>query len=125
MFISNSDDNISFRFNLDSIIRGDQYNIGEYAWLIFLQDHREYLIQHSTLTPVTPNEMAYYKYRIRKYIMYKGYNSDYDKVFRVINRLPQDSQFNENVTQVYLPDNSTVAELRRSYQTLKTQQLQM
>lgn len=125
MFISNSDSNISFRFNLDSIIRGDQYNIGEYAWLIFLQDHREYLIQHSTLTAITPNEMAYYKYRIRKYITYKGYNSDYDKVFRVINRLPQDSQFNENVTQVYLPDTSTVAELRRLYQTLKTQQLQM
>lgn len=125
MFISNSDNNISFRFNLDSIIRGDQYNIGEYAWLIFLQDHREYLIQHSTLTTITPNEMAYYKYRIRKYITYKGYNSDYDKVFRVINRLPQDSQFNETVTQVYLPDTSTVAELRRSYQTLKTQQLQM
>lgn len=125
MFISNSDSNISFRFNLDSIIRGDQYNIGEYAWLIFLQDHREYLIQHSTLTTITPNEMAYYKYRIRKYITYKGYNSDYDKVFRVINRLPQDSQFNENVTQVYLPDTSTVAELRRLYQTLKTQQLQM
>lgn len=125
MFISNSDSNISFRFNLDSIIRGDQYNIGEYAWLIFLQDHREYLIQHSTLTTITPNEMAYYKYRIRKYITYKGYNSDYDKVFRVINRLPQDSQFNETVTQVYLPDTSTVAELRRLYQTLKTQQLQM
>ena len=125
MFISNSDNNISFRFSLDSIIRGDQYNIGEYAWLIFLQDHREYLIQHSTLTTITPNEMAYYKYRIRKYITYKGYNSDYDKVFRVINRLPQDSQFNENVTQVYLPDTSTVAELRRLYQTLKTQQLQM
>ena len=125
MFISNSDNNISFRFSLDSIIRGDQYNIGEYAWLIFLQDHREYLIQHSTLTTITPNEVAYYKYRIRKYITYKGYNSDYDKVFRVINRLPQDSQFNENVTQVYLPDTSTVAELRRLYQTLKTQQLQM
>lgn len=125
MFISNSDNNISFRFSLDSIIRDDQYNIGEYAWLIFLQDHREYLIQHSTLTTITPNEMAYYKYRIRKYITYKGYNSDYDKVFRVINRLPQDSQFNENVTQVYLPDTSTVAELRRLYQTLKTQQLQM
>ena len=125
MFISNSDNNISFRFSLDSIIRDDQYNIGEYAWLIFLQDHREYLIQHSTLTTITPNEMAYYKYRIRKYITYKGYNSDYDKIFRVINRLPQDSQFNENVTQVYLPDTSTVAELRRLYQTLKTQQLQM
>lgn len=125
MFISNSDNNISFRFSLDSIIRDDQYNIGEYAWLIFLQDHREYLIQRSTLTTITPNEMAYYKYRIRKYITYKGYNSDYDKVFRVINRLPQDSQFNENVTQVYLPDTSTVAELRRLYQTLKTQQLQM
>lgn len=125
MFISASENNTSFRFTLDSIIRDDQYNIGEYAWLIFLQDHREYIIQRSKLTKITPSEMAYYKYRIRKYITYKGYNSDYDKVFRIINRIPQDSQFNENITEVYLPDTSTIAELRRSYQTLKTQILTM
>ena len=125
MFISASENNTSFRFTLDSIIRDDKYNIGEYPWLIFLQDHREYIIQRSKLTKITPNEMAYYKYRIRKYITHKGYNSDYDKVFRIINRIPQDSQFNENITEVYLPDTSTIAELRRSYQTLKTQILKM
>ena len=70
-------------------------------------------------------EMAYYKYRIRKYLLYKGYNSNYDKIFRIINRLPQDIQFNENVTSVYLPDSTVIAELRRSYQTLKTQILKM
>ena len=125
MLISNSEDNTSFKEILNSILNEDQYNKGERAWLLYLQDHREYIIERSKLVEITPNEMAYYKYRIRKYLSYKGYNSDYDKIFRIINRLPLDMQFNENVTKVYLPDSTVIAELRRSYQTLKNQILKM
>lgn len=125
MLISNSEDNTSFKEILNSILNEDQYNKGERAWLLYLQDHREYIIERSKLVEITPNEMAYYKYRIRKYLSYKGYNSDYDKVFRIINRLPLDMQFDENVTKVYLPDSTVIAELRRSYQTLKNQILKM
>lgn len=125
MLISNSEDNTSFKEILNSILNEDQYNKGERAWLLYLQDHREYIIERSKLVEITPNEMAYYKYRIRKYLSYKGYNSDYDKIFRIINRLPLDMQFNENVTKVYLPDSTVIAELRRLYQTLKNQILKM
>ena len=125
MLISNSEDNTSFKEILNSILNEDQYNKGERAWLLYLQDHREYIIERSKLVEITPNEMAYYKYRIRKYLSYKGYNSDYDKVFRIINRLPLDMQFDENVTKVYLPDSTVIAELRRSYQTLKNQILKI
>lgn len=125
MLISNSEDNTSFKEILNSILNEDQYNQGERAWLLYLQDHRGYIIERSKLVEITPNEMAYYKYRIRKYLSYKGYNSDYDKIFRIINRLPLDMQFNENVTKVYLPDSTVIAELRRSYQTLKNQILKM
>lgn len=125
MLISNDENNTSFKEILNSILNEDQYNQGERAWLLYLQDHREYIIKRSKLVEITPNEMTYYKYRIRKYLLYKGYNSNYDKIFRIINRLPQDIQFNENVTSVYLPDSTVIAELRRSYQTLKTQILKM
>lgn len=125
MLISNSEDNTSFKEILNSILNEDQYNKGERAWLLYLQDHREYIIERSKLVEITPSEMAYYKYRIRKYLSYKGYNSDYDKIFRIINRLPLDMQFNENVTKVYLPDSTVIAELRRSYQILKNQILKM
>ena len=125
MLISNSEDNTSFKEILNSILNEDQYNKGERAWLLYLQDHREYIIERSKLVEITPSEMAYYKYRIRKYLSYKGYNSDYDKIFRIINRLPRDMQFNENVTKVYLPDSTVIAELRRSYQILKNQILKM
>lgn len=125
MLISNSEDNTSFKEILNSILNEDQYNKGERAWLLYLQDHRGYIIERSKLVEITPNEMAYYKYRIRKYLSYKGYNSDYDKIFRIINRLPLDMQFNENVTKVYLPDSTVIAELRRSYQTLKNQILKI
>lgn len=125
MLISNSENNTSFKEILNSILNEDQYNKGERAWLLYLQDHREYIIERSKLVEITPNEMAYYKYRIRKYLLYKGYSSNYDKVFRIINRLSSDNQFNENVTSVYLPDSTVIAELRRSYQTLKTQILKM
>ena len=125
MLLSKSDNNTSFTTTLYLNVQDETYNSGELGWKQFLQDHREYIIARSTLVEVTPNEMTYYKHRIRKYLAYKNYSSNFDQIFRLINRLPRDQMFNETVTSVYLPDSDTIAELRRSYQTLRAQILRM
>ena len=124
MLLSKSDNNESFAVDLAANVSEEIYNSGAVDWRQFLQDHREYIIDRSTLVNVTPNEMTYYKYRIRKYLAHKGYSGKFDQVFRLINRLPRDQMFNETVTSVYLPDSDVIAELRRSYQTLQAQILQ-
>ena len=125
MLVSNSQDNSSFTTMINYNIQNEMYNDTSPDWLQFIQDHREYLREHSTYTEVTPNEMAYYQYRIRKYLVHKGYNTTYELVFRIINYLTRDSDFNSSVTAVYLPNGDTVTELRRLYQTVQFQLLKM
>ena len=122
MLVSNSKDNTSFTSAINLNIQHELYNDTSSDWLQFIQDHREYLRERSEYTEVTPNEMAYYQYRIRKYLAYKGYDPQYEKVFRIINNLFHDYDFNDTVTHVYFPDTSVIAELWRLYLTVQSQQ---
>ena len=121
MLISTSDSNTSFVRALNVSIQHELYNDISSAWLQFIQDHREYIQERSEYVEITPNEMAYYQYRIRKYLAYKSYDTTYELVFRIINHLTKDSDFNSSLTSVYLPDKSTITELRRLYQTVQAQ----
>jgi hypothetical protein len=125
MLISNSDRNTSFTNTLATNVQYEVYNDTSPNWLQFIQDHREYIRDRSTYTEVTPNEMAYYKYRIRKYLTYKGYSTMYELIFRIINRLTDDTAFDSSITGVYLPNTDTVTELRRLYQTVQSQLAKM
>lgn len=121
MLISTSDSNTSFVRALNVSIQHELYNDISSSWLQFIQDHREYIQERSEYVEITPNEMAYYQYRIRKYLAYKNYDTTYELVFRIINHLTKDSDFNSSLTSVYLPDRSTITELRRLYQTVQAQ----
>lgn len=121
MLISTSDSNTSFVRALNVSIQHELYNDISSSWLQFIQDHREYIQERSEYVEITPNEMAYYQYRIRKYLAYKSYDTTYELVFRIINHLTKDSDFNSSLTSVYLPDKSTITELRRLYQTVQAQ----
>lgn len=121
MLISTSDSNTSFVRALNVSIQHELYNDISSSWLQFIQDHREYIQERSEYVEITPNEMTYYQYRIRKYLAYKSYDTTYELVFRIINHLTKDSDFNSSLTSVYLPDKSTITELRRLYQTVQAQ----
>lgn len=121
MLISTSDSNTSFVRALNVSIQHELYNDISSSWLQFIQDHREYIQERSEYVEITPNEMAYYQYRVRKYLAYKSYDTTYELVFRIINHLTKDSDFNSSLTSVYLPDRSTITELRRLYQTVQAQ----
>lgn len=121
MLISTSDSNTSFVRALNVSIQHELYNDISSSWLQFIQDHREYIQERSEYVEITPNEMAYYQYRVRKYLAYKSYDTTYELVFRIINHLTKDSDFNSSLTSVYLPDKSTITELRRLYQTVQAQ----
>lgn len=121
MLISTSDSNTSFVRALNVSIQHELYNDISSSWLQFIQDHREYIQERSEYVEITPNEIAYYQYRIRKYLIYKSYDTTYELVFRIINKLTKDSDFNSSITGVYLPDRGTITELRRLYQTVQAQ----
>ena len=122
MLISDSTGNTSFALVLATEVSRSIYGNTSTEWLQFLQDHRAYIQKRSVYTVVTSEEMAYYKYRIRKYLTYKGYDPQYEKVFRIINNLFHDYDFNDTVTHVYFPDTSVIAELWRLYLTVQSQQ---
>jgi hypothetical protein len=121
MIISNSDSNGSFTENIDYDINNEPLDDVDPDWIQFVQDHREYITTRSTLVEITPNEMVYYKYRIRKYLTYKGYNPGLEMAFRTINHLRNNNDFDEDITKVYLPNSEVLNELRRSYKTLQSQ----
>lgn len=121
MIISNSDNNSSFTENINYDLSGESLNDTNPDWIQFVQDHREYITARSTLVEITPNEMVYYKYRIRKYLIYRGYNPSLEMVFRTVNHLKNNNDFDEDITKVYLPNTNVLNELRRSYKTLQSQ----
>jgi hypothetical protein len=121
MLVSNSKDNTSFTSAINLNIQHELYNDTSSDWLQFIQDHREYLRERSEYTEVTPNEMAYYQYRIRKYLEHKSYGTMYELIFRIVNYLTRDSDFNSSITGVYFPNTDDIIELRRLYQTVQAQ----
>jgi len=121
MLISNTSDNTSFTFNINHELNTHVLNDSSSGWLQFLQDHREYIINKSKQITISPNDMAYYKFRISKYLKNKGYGVQCALAFRIINHIKSDADFNESITEVYIPSTSVLNELRRSYTTLQSQ----
>lgn len=121
MLISNNKSNQSFTGVMQYLINTYTLNEADSDWVHYLQDHREYIQERSNKVTIDPSEMVYYRYRIRKYLQHRGNSVDCELAFRLINYIKSDLDFNESITEVYIPPVSVIRELQRSYATLQTQ----
>lgn len=121
--LSNSTANRSFRDEVDTTINRETLSLANDAWIQFLLDHRSMIIEHSKLVEISQETLYRYRYRIRDYL--KEVHSDnygLDQIFRIINRLYNDLDFNLTLTHVYVPDTQYCLNLRKKYQTAQAKQ---
>jgi len=122
LLISNSDQNVSFSAKINSKMRSEILDDSTESWIQYLRDHRRLIRKHSDLLTLNGETIHKYKYRIRKYL--SGINNTYGELelaFRVANRLNSDKDFDERITEVYLPSYNYIVELRKMYITVLSQ----
>lgn len=123
MLISNSDDNISYRFRLIAQHQQEQLMDPDEMWVHYLQDHRDLIKENSTKVAVNETNMNLYRYRPRKFIAAAGVQEELELAFLVVNRIGNAINFTEkNYEYVYIPDYNYIYDLRRMYMTLKYQE---
>lgn len=121
IMISDTTQNISYANTLNSVTKRETLNDSSEAWIQYLRDHRKLIREHSDHVTVELSTMIKYKYRPRKYLL--SVNTSYvelETAFRVANRFYSDEEFNENVTDVYIPNINYITELRKMYTTVNS-----
>lgn len=123
MLISNSNDNISYRYQLIAQHNQEQLMDPSEEWVHYLQDHRELIKEHSTKIAVNETNMNLYRYRPRKFLAAAGTQEELELAFVVVNRIGDNMSFTEqNYEYVYVPEYNYIFDLRRMYVTLKYQE---
>lgn len=121
MPISESQQTKSLSEQLVEMNKRDTLNLTDDSWVRFIIDHRELIIENSKLTVVSPEDMYRYRYRIRDFLIEKcNFSKNAEIVFRVINRLYNDMDFDLTISKVYIPDTNYLNKLRGRYATVKS-----
>ena len=121
IMISDTTQNTSYASTLNSVTKRETLNDSSEAWIQYLRDHIKLIREHSDHVTVELSTMIKYKYRPRKYL--SSVNTSYvelETAFRVANRFYSDEEFNENVTDVYIPNINYITELRKMYTTVNS-----
>lgn len=94
------------------------------AWVQFLLDHREWLInrEKTTVIELTEATMLRYRYRIEDYL--DSFPNRYPwmaMAFRVVNRLHSNQDFNLSLKTVYMPSADDIMILYQKYKVNQAQ----
>ena len=122
LLISNSDLNTSFISNIQYNMNQEILNDSTESWLQYLRDHRSLIKENSDHVTIDGETIHKFRYRIRKYL--RNINKTYAELelaFRIVNRLNSDRDFNESITEVYIPHYNYIVELRKMYITVQSQ----
>lgn len=122
LLISNSDSNTSYGSHVAYKLNQEILNDSTESWIQYLRDHRSLIKEHSDHIDIDGETIHKFKYRIRKYLY--NINMSYEELelaFRIVNRLNNDRDFNEEITEVYLPRYNYIVELRKMYVTVQSQ----
>lgn len=120
MQISKSELNTSFSKIIKDKKANEIYSKDEDAWRQFLLDHREIIRKNSTFYKLKEEEMLRYRFRIRDFLAARSYKPGYDQVFRIINRIHNDLEFDVGRYGVWLPDINQMFDLRQTFNTENT-----
>jgi len=120
MQISKSVYNSSFKEIIKDKYGQESYNVIDQSWLQFLMDYRDIIKKSSTYYKLKEEEMLRYRYRIRDFLVERGYKPMYELIFRVINRLHDNHEFTIDTYGVWLPDMNKMIELKQTYETENT-----
>ena len=100
--------------------RKGPYHDNTSEWVLLIRDHKEYIKQRSTLVTIAPDDLYKYQYMPGAYL-YDTYRLSLSAtwIFLFINDIPSVDDFKPGIRPVYIPAESTLAELYRLSCTLK------
>ena len=91
----------------------------DYEFRLFIQDHRQQILNSCTYVTLTPNQQAKYKYRPRYFLYTNEYPAAGDWIFLWINDLTGPMEF-INLSQVRVPNWSFLEDLYNLYRNIKS-----
>lgn len=111
-----SEYNVSFSKQINMLYDKQKMFRDEDPWVQFLQDHRELIVSKAQRVELTEETMQLYNYRIDEYVKARDIEG-YGQVFRIVNRLYNDTYFVKNLEYVYIPNIPQINELKKVYLT--------
>lgn len=89
-------------------------------WVLFVQDHRRYLLTSSTKITLTMDEMFIYEYRPEEFLKDRHLPLSMMWIFLWINQLSNALQF-PTIKNIIIPNVSYLYDLRNEYRTFIAQ----
>lgn len=99
-------------------INAVKYKADDSQWVQFILDHKQYLIDNSTIVPIDVNTMNTYRYK--PYLFLTSKKVDFGMMWIVcfINDCNDFHKF-DNLSFLYIPSNDTIYNLRVKFNTFK------
>lgn len=89
-------------------------------WMLFVQDHRRFILQNAKTTELTMDEMFTYEYRPEDFLKDRNLPLSMLWIFLWINQLSNAMQF-PTIKNIIIPDVSHLYDLRNEYRTFIAQ----
>lgn len=85
------------------------------AWRQFISDHKQYLINRSSVMLISPAYMQQYLYSLGRYLRSINYDPACAWIIRLINDIPTDIVFDASVGSLRIPPFTIIAALYTTY----------
>lgn len=87
-------------------------------WLLFIKDHRQQILEDSTIVYLDGNTIGRYEYKLRWFLEDNKINTDLIWIILELNNVKMETEF-VNLDKLYIPDRSMLIMLRKQYVQFK------
>ena len=106
--------------SLSSRVRGilaDKLGCVEPEWVQFINDHKRYIRQKSSIVSLTTYDLARYKFRPFEYFRDKASaHQTLTWIYCLINDIRTIENFNQTISKLWIPDPKVITDLRKSFE---------
>lgn len=110
----------SYSTRLNALSKG--YADGSDAWRLFIQDHKQLILENSVLVTISKSTIHTYKYRIEEYLKSIGHPITLAWIVLYINNIKSNLEF-KDLDSLYIPTESYIESLYQLFSNSEQQYL--
>ena len=95
----------------------ESLHVNDPGWILFVKDHRDELLQHSTKETYGPGDLYRYRYRPASFIASKNLPVSSEWILLWLNNMKSRLEF-INIQELNIPDVTYLMELHTKYEQL-------
>ena len=105
---------------IDNLVSIDKSNLNnsDKEWVLFIEDHRRYIIEKASKIIFTATQKFIYEYRPEDFLLAKEFPLSAMWIFLYINQYTSSQDF-VNLDYVYLPDITQINDYYQVYKTVR------